>query len=122
MRMDRLLCNAGYGTRKEVRQLIRSGRVRLGEEVQSDPGLNLTSEDYAALTIDQKPILLRHTVHLALYKPSGYVTAREDKWFPTVFEFIPPAYAYAEPFPVGRLIAIPPACCFLPTTGSWRIG
>ncbi len=103
MRIDRLLSNAGYGTRKEVKQLIRRHRVRCDGRPVDNPGLILAESDYSRVEVDGRRIHPVHTIHLAMHKPAGYVTAAEDKWFPTVYELIPTEFSHAGLFPVGRL-------------------
>lgn len=103
MRIDRLLSNAGYGTRKEVKQLIRRHRVSCDGRPVDNPGRILTESDYSLVEVDGRRIHPVHTLHLAMHKPAGYVTAAEDKWFPTVSELIPAEFSHAGLFPVGRL-------------------
>lgn len=101
--MDRYLSNGGYGTRKAVRRMIRDGLVRLDGIVLTDPGLNLREDELAALTVAGEQPSIQHTHYLLLHKPAGYVTAAEDKWFPTVTELIPEELSFAQMQPVGRL-------------------
>lgn len=37
MRIDKLLANLGYGSRKEVKQLLKSGAVKVDDCVVKDP-------------------------------------------------------------------------------------
>lgn len=103
MRLDKLLSNAGFGTRKDVKQLIRSGAVALRDAVVNDPGTSVSDTDAALIRVNGHPVILQHTVHLLLHKPAGYVTATRDRHLPHVLELLPEEYRYAEPFPVGRL-------------------
>ncbi len=41
MRLDKLLCMLGEGTRAQVKELVRAGRVRVGGEAARDAGLRV---------------------------------------------------------------------------------
>lgn len=103
MRLDKLLSNAGFGTRKQVKQLIKSGAVALGGAVMNDAGAAVADADASLIRVNGRPVSLQHTVHLVLHKPAGYVTATRDRRLPHVLELLPAACRYADPFPVGRL-------------------
>lgn len=103
MRIDRLLSNSGYGSRTEVRDLIRSGRVTLAGGVVRDPGQAVRDDQRAQVAVDGRAALIRRYYYLMLDKPAGVVTALDDPHHRTVAEFIPPAYRHADLFPVGRL-------------------
>ena len=44
MRLDKLLSNMGYGTRKEVRQLLKKGAVRVNAETVKDAALHVDTD------------------------------------------------------------------------------
>ena len=99
MRLDRALTLAGY-TRSEARAMIARGRVRAGEIVTRDAGLDVRPQD---VFLDGAPIDAEAEVYLMLNKPAGVVTATEDKTFPTVLSLLPEKYRRRGPGPVGRL-------------------
>ncbi|HHX36446.1 MAG TPA: rRNA pseudouridine synthase [Clostridiaceae bacterium] len=103
MRLDRLLSNAGLGSRKDVRKLIRQGGVTRDGECLSDPALDIPETDYQRLLIKGQAFPLIHTVHLILNKPAGYITATRDVNLPHVLQLIDEVWDYAKLFPVGRL-------------------
>ena len=41
MRLDKLLANMGYGSRKEVRQLLKKGAVQVNAKPVKDPALHV---------------------------------------------------------------------------------
>ncbi|HAA82871.1 MAG TPA: rRNA pseudouridine synthase, partial [Thermotoga naphthophila] len=45
MRLDRYLSNSGVGTRKEVKKLIKQGRVTVNGRVVLDPGHSVSEND-----------------------------------------------------------------------------
>lgn len=97
-RLDKVLARMGLGSRKEVAQLVRSGRVRVAGEVVRDPSYHLP--EGAPLELEGKPLKVRRHHHVLLHKPAGYVTSRREG---------PSVYALLEGFPtrdlspVGRL-------------------
>ena len=87
-RLDKILSDAGVASRKELRGLIRTGRV----QVNGVPALRPEEkfdEKTAELTIDGAPVEKLHTVLLMLHKPAGYVTSTDDPGGPSVLELIP---------------------------------
>ena len=101
LRLDRLLCLLALGTRSQVREMIKAGRVSLnGQTVRS-------AEDHARpgdqLMVDGVGINARTTRHILLNKPCGVLTAARDKKQQTVFDLLPPVFEACGCMPVGRL-------------------
>jgi len=90
----------GYGTRKEVKELIRKGFVSVdGETIKSDD--YKVDENSEVIICDEK-VNYEEYVYLMLNKPDGYISATYDNNLPTVLDLI---YGYESRnlFPVGRL-------------------
>ncbi|PPA71697.1 pseudouridine synthase [Jeotgalibacillus proteolyticus] len=102
MRLDKLLSNMGYGSRKEMKKLLKSGSVIVnGEAVkegkaQVDP---FTEE----ITVNGERVEYREFIYLLMNKPQGVISATEDRQHETVIDLLPVDFAVFEPFPVGRL-------------------
>ncbi len=103
MRLDRLLSNSGYGTRSEVRDLIRSGRIEVNGQAAKDPSVNVDTGKGDVVSLDRAPVRLSRYLYIALYKPDGYLTALEDKRLPTVADLLPQEFLFQGVSPVGRL-------------------
>lgn len=101
-RLDKLLSEAGVASRKELKSIIRAGRVCVNGEVAKIPEMKV-DETTAEVIVDGKQIGRQRTVVLMLHKPAGYVTSTDDPRDKTVMELIPPEYRYLDPKPVGRL-------------------
>jgi len=101
-RLQKVLAQAGIGSRRVCEDFIDEGRITVNGEVavlgrRVDPEHDLIEFDGAAIGV--RPGL----VHYLLNKPAGVVTTSEDTHGrPTVVQLVP-----AEPrvFPVGRLDA-----------------
>ena len=99
-RLQKVLAQRGYGSRRTAEELIAAGRVRVNGEVarvgrRVDVGVDLVEVDRHPVSV--KPGL----VHYLLNKPAGVITTAQDTHGrPTVVGLVPP-----EPrvFPVGRL-------------------
>lgn len=103
MRLDKLLANSGYGTRSEVKELLRQGRVCLRGETVRDPGLSVTEEMGSEITLDGQPIIASEFLYFCLNKPDGYLTAMSDDRLPCVGDLLPPNLKTKKISPVGRL-------------------
>jgi len=103
MRLDRILANSGYGTRSQVRDLIRAGRVCLDGIPLRDPSVSLTEGEASRVIIDGSPAMTSRYLYIALNKPDGVLTALEDKRLPTIADLIPKEFLFKGLAPVGRL-------------------
>src|ERR1035437_1364573 len=103
MRIDRLLANSGYGTRSQVIDLIRSGRVLFHGIPVSDSALSISDEQSSFVFLDGSPVVSSRYLYFALNKPAGYLTALEDSRLPTIAEFITKEHLFKGLSPVGRL-------------------
>lgn len=103
MRLDRYLSNAGFGSRTEVKLMIRHGRVILDGVICRDPQTTVDENGSTEVSLDGTPVFLQRQVHVMLNKPIGVITALEDPRHPTIAGLIPDRFRAAGLFPVGRL-------------------
>jgi len=105
-RLDRLLANLGYGSRREVQALARNGRVALdGAPVRDAEGrLALTPDLEARLTIDGRPVDPLPGVVLMLNKPLGMTCSHKEAG-PLVYDVLPTRWRARDPAisTIGRL-------------------
>ena len=101
-RLDKLLSEAGVASRRELKEIIRAGRVAVDGQVVRDPETKV-DETAVEVMVDGRPVCRKRTVVLMLHKPAGYVTSTEDPRDRTVMELIPPQYRHLDLKPVGRL-------------------
>lgn len=100
-RLDKRLADTGMWSRKEAKELIRSGRVTVGDTVCRTPEQKVEHHD--PIAVDGKSIGAGGAVYLMLHKPAGVVSATEDAREKTVLSLLPEAYQRVGLFPVGRL-------------------
>ena len=103
MRLDRILANSGYGTRSQIKKMIRSGVVSVGDIVVVDPGTDITEDHFSNITISGGKLDFSSYIYLCLNKPDRCLTARKDPRLPTVEQFIPQALRGKGLSSVGRL-------------------
>ncbi|MFQ8582247.1 MAG: pseudouridine synthase [Holdemania massiliensis] len=100
MRLDKFLAHAGLGTRKEVKELVRKGRVEInGQRVKKDD-LKI-DEQTDQVCVDGEIIAYESAVYIMLNKPQGVVSATEDSRYSTVLDCL--ESSRNDLFPVGRL-------------------
>lgn len=101
-RLDKILSGTGRWSRREVKELVKAGRVRANGQVVKRP-----EEKYdragLALTVDGEQVSGEEFYYLMLHKPAGVLSATEDPRQPTVLELLPPHLRRVGLFPVGRL-------------------
>jgi 16S rRNA pseudouridine516 synthase len=102
MRLDKLLAHSGYGTRSEIKLLVKRGGVQVNRKKAKDSGQQVNPEQDEVL-VDGEKVVYREFVYLMLHKPPGYVSATEDTRDPTVLDLIGGEYSHFDLFPVGRL-------------------
>lgn len=100
MRLDKFLSEAGVASRKDIKNMIRQGRIAVNGVKAAKPE-DKVDENAAQVTVDGVRVSLRGQVVLMLHKPSGFVTSTEDPRDRTVMELLP--QQYQDLFPVGRL-------------------
>lgn len=100
-RLDKLLSGTGRWSRKEVKELVRTGRVAVDgktaarAEEKYDPS--------AVITVDGETVACGGMFYLMLHKPAGYISATDDPKQRTVLELLPEHLRRVGLFPAGRL-------------------
>lgn len=102
MRLDKLLSTLGEGTRSEVRDLVRAGRVTVDGVIAKDAGMQVDAEN-SAVAVAGRMLSYKAVRHVMLHKPQGVLTAARDKKQKTVMDLLPPMYAAMGAMPAGRL-------------------
>lgn len=102
MRLDKLLAHTGFGTRKEVKKIIRDGYVQVNDKVIKNSSIKV-DPDVDDVRISGERIYYEEFVYFMLNKPAGVISATEDYVHDTVIDLLEPADSVQEPHPVGRL-------------------
>jgi len=106
LRLDRLLANLGYGTRREVERIVWAGLVSLDGAVleKADQRVAITRDLSARMSIDGAPLDPPPGLTLMLHKPLG-VTCSHKEAGPLVYSLLPERWRRRDPAisTVGRL-------------------
>ena len=107
-RLDRLLANLGYGTRREVQALIGAGRVVLDGKTLRDIGqrLPVTSDLAQRMTVRGAPLDPPSPLTLIMHKPLGVVCSHREAGR-SLYELLPDRWRARDPVlsTIGRLDA-----------------
>ncbi len=100
--MDKLLANMGFGTRKDVKKLMKSGSVHVNGEIVKEGKVHV-DPNQDSVTVFGEIVKYKPFIYLMLNKPQGVISATEDSQHETVIDLLLFEHAMYEPFPVGRL-------------------
>lgn len=102
LRLDKILAHMGYGTRSEIKKMMKQGLVSVANELIYDPGFKVDPSKQKIM-IKGEELHYREYIYLMLNKPAGYVSATEDDREATVLDLLAQKDRLFNPFPVGRL-------------------
>lgn len=101
-RLDQLLANLGYCSRREARAWIDRGRVEVAGRVADDPG---QKSHPATVRVDGEPLDHPDGLLLLLHKPLGLVCSHDLREGPSVYDLLPERWRRRNPVvtTIGRL-------------------
>lgn len=102
MRLDKFLAHTGYGTRKTVKELLKSKQVEVNSKLAKDGKVHIEPESDQVQVAGEK-VHYQEFIYLMLHKPQGVISATEDKLHKTVIDLLHSQDRLLDPFPVGRL-------------------
>jgi len=102
-RVQKLIAQYGYASRRNAEKLIEAGRVRVNGELVTELGVRVP--DYSIIEIDGRVINRKiDRVYLMLHKPEGYICARKDPFGRRlIYDLIEKSIREKGIFSVGRL-------------------
>lgn len=101
-RLDKILSNLGYGSRKDIKNLAKSGGIEVNGEVVKDSSIKI--DPFASvIKIEGEIVEYREFIYLMMNKPQGVISSTDDFRDKTVIDLISNEYKAFNPFPVGRL-------------------
>ena len=101
MRLDKFLSNNGFGSRKDVKLLIKKQNVYINDTLikQADYSFEPTKD---IVKVNDQIVKYKEFYYFLLNKPKGYISATEDYKQNTVLDLLP-EYSHLDLFPIGRL-------------------
>ncbi|MDP4090070.1 MAG: 16S rRNA pseudouridine(516) synthase [Bacillota bacterium] len=101
-RLDKVLSNIGYGSRKEIKSMVKDGKVKVDGKVVKDSSISVDPEKNE-IYVGEEKVSYRKYIYLMMNKPTDVVSATFDNYDKTVIDLLEEKYTVFEPFPVGRL-------------------
>ncbi len=101
-RIDKILSNLGYGTRKDLKKIVKNGMVQVNGIIIKDSAMKVDPEK-DKIVINGEEIFYREFIYLMMNKPAGVISATFDNKDETVIDLLEVEHQVFEPFPVGRL-------------------
>lgn len=102
MRIDKILAKIGYGSRKDVKKLLKDRVVAMNGKTVTDGGAHVDPKK-DEITVYGEIIEYKEHIYLMMNKPAGVISATEDFRDKTVIDLLEKEDAVYKPFPVGRL-------------------
>lgn len=102
MRLDKLLANMGFGSRKDVKALLKKKLVTVNDTVVKD-GSSHINPDMDIIEVNNERVQYEKYIYIMMNKPPGVISATVDDREKTVIDLLGEDLQIFKPFPVGRL-------------------
>ena len=102
MRLDKFLVACAVGSRTEVKNLLKAGRVTVNGKKEKSAKLQI-DEVIDEIRFDGQKLDYEEFVYYMMNKPQGVISATEDPKHKTVLDLLDDLARSKEVFPVGRL-------------------
>ncbi|WP_239255622.1 pseudouridine synthase [Listeria ilorinensis] len=102
MRLDKLLAHCGFGSRKEIKALLKKQQVTVNG-LRIKDGKQPVDPASEIVEVDGRVVHYQAYYYWMLHKPAGVISATEDAHARTVLDLLAPEDRLLSPFPVGRL-------------------
>lgn len=101
-RLNAFLAACGVASRRRAEEVIRAGRVRVGDRIVLAPFFQVDPK-VDEVTCDGRTLRATEPVYVVMNKPVGVVCAVSDKYDPVVVDLLPEAVRSRRVYPAGRL-------------------
>lgn len=102
MRLDKFLAEAGFGSRSQVKSLLKTKKVCVNGKNESQAKKQI-NPNLDRVEVEGQEVLYEEFVYYMLNKPKGVVSATQDKVHQTVLDLLDETAKQKAVFPVGRL-------------------
>ena len=102
IRLDKIIADSGCASRKEAKELVRAGRIKVNGIIASSAEAKYDPTQCEIL-LDGESLDYSRYRYIMMNKPNGVLSATEDAGQETVIDLLPEALRRQELFPVGRL-------------------
>lgn len=118
-RLDKIISATGKKSRREVREMVRQGRVLVDGKPAPAADMKVDPQT-AVILLDGEPLGYEKFTYVMLHKPAGVLTATEDRRQETVLDLLPPELRRRACPRSGGSTRIRRGCSCSRTTASWR--
>ena len=101
-RLDKVISNLGFGSRKEIKVIARKGLIEVDGVIVKDSG-TLIDPEKSIIKVNGEEIYYRKYIYLMMNKPDDVISATYDSRDQTVIDLLEVEHQVFEPFPIGRL-------------------
>lgn len=101
-RIDKILASQGALSRRDVKDIIKKGRVALNGETVRDSAVKVDINT-DTVTVDGEAVALKKHIYIMMNKPQGVVSASDSETDNTVVDLVPDELYRKGLFPAGRL-------------------
>mgnify|MGYP000844306094 FL=1 len=102
MRLDKFLVACAVGSRTEIKNLLKAGRVTVNGKKEKSAKLQI-DEERDDIRFDGQVLEYEEFVYYMMNKPQGVISATEDPKHRTVLDLLDDIARSKGVFPVGRL-------------------
>lgn len=102
MRMDELLKKQGFGSRNQIKKLLKSHQVKIDGKLVTRAN-TIVDAQVQKIEVAGQRVRDSSLVYYLLHKPAGIVTARKDGQHQTVLDLLAKEVSKDGLYPVGRL-------------------
>lgn len=101
-RIDKILSNCGFGSRREIRQLVKYGEIKVDGNIVNDSGIHVDPKN-SLIEVSGEVLKYREHIYVMMNKPQGVISATYDSSLKTVVDILPEEFKGYGLFPAGRL-------------------
>lgn len=102
VRLDKVLSNMGYGSRKQIKKIVKEGSVEVNGDLVLKNDLKVDPYN-DEIYLNGQRVIYREFIYIMMNKPKGLVSSTNDPLDPTVINLLDEEYLIFRPFPAGRL-------------------
>lgn len=102
MRLDKFLVEMGFGSRTEVKRLLKKKQVLVNGKIETSAKIQI-DENQDEISVNNQVLIYKRFVYYLLNKPKGVISATEDDKHRTVLDLLDENAHQKEVFPVGWL-------------------
>lgn len=101
MRLDKYLTSLGIGSRSQVKELVKKGKVKINDKIVNRPEIHI-EETKDHVSLNGLDLNYHKFYYYMMNKPAGVLTAVSDFQYRTVLDLMD-VMPKKGLFPVGRL-------------------